>query len=167
MRLHAELPLIALLGLVHLGVAFTAAALGRTRSSDQRGIDRRPSLQEQALGAHCWCVRRCQRHQFGTVHHQTLLAEELALARPQGQALKSALAPRLICFMPSLSHIGSARLRLRRPSKAYGKTTPNAVPAGRRHLDRPTHRGQLDPAWFICPAKTKILYLSPQDSISD
>jgi hypothetical protein len=37
-RLHAGLPLVALLGLVHLTVALTAGVLGRTRRGDQRGV---------------------------------------------------------------------------------------------------------------------------------
>lgn len=49
-RHHPEVPLVALLGLVHLGVSFTAAVLGRTRGSDQRGIDHRAALEQQALG---------------------------------------------------------------------------------------------------------------------
>ena len=36
--LHAEVPLVALLNLVHLGVAFTALVLGRARCSNQGGI---------------------------------------------------------------------------------------------------------------------------------
>ena len=38
-RLHAEVPLIALLGLVHLGIARPAGILGRRRRVVDRGID--------------------------------------------------------------------------------------------------------------------------------
>ena len=40
-RLHPEIPLIALLGLMHLGVARMVGILGRTGCSDQRRIDDR------------------------------------------------------------------------------------------------------------------------------
>eukprot|EP00952_Eustigmatos_sp_NYUAD-ZCMA_P003416 14924-Eustigmatos_ZCMA.PRE.1 len=49
-RLHPEVPLIALLRLVHLGVAFTRTVLGRTGCGNQRGIDHRATLEHQALG---------------------------------------------------------------------------------------------------------------------
>ena len=38
-RLHTEIVLVNLLGLVHLRVALTLIVLGRTRRIDQRGID--------------------------------------------------------------------------------------------------------------------------------
>ena len=38
MSFHAEIPLIALLGLVHLGVAFLAGVLGRGGRGNDRGI---------------------------------------------------------------------------------------------------------------------------------
>jgi len=49
--LHREVPLLALLALPHLRVAFTAAVPGRTRRRDQRGIDHRAALEHQTLGA--------------------------------------------------------------------------------------------------------------------
>ena len=51
MGLHAEVPLIALLALVHLGVTFPAGALGRARRGDQRGVHHRAGLEQQTLGA--------------------------------------------------------------------------------------------------------------------
>ncbi len=54
MRLHAEVPLVALLGLMHLGVTLAATVLGRAERGDQRGIDHRAALEQQALvGQHC------------------------------------------------------------------------------------------------------------------
>ena len=50
-RLHTEVPVVALLRLLHLRVAFTLGVLGRARRGDQRGIDRRPGAHEQALNA--------------------------------------------------------------------------------------------------------------------
>ena len=41
MRLHAEVPLMALLRLSHLGIALLVFVLGRTRRRNQRGIDDR------------------------------------------------------------------------------------------------------------------------------
>ena len=41
MRLHAEIPLVALLGLVHLGIARLLGVLGRRGRADDRRIDDR------------------------------------------------------------------------------------------------------------------------------
>ena len=49
MGLHAEVPLVALLNLVHLGVAFTALILGRARRSNQGGIHHGARLEQQAV----------------------------------------------------------------------------------------------------------------------
>ncbi|MCY1311001.1 hypothetical protein D9M70_612520 [compost metagenome] len=38
-RLHAEVVLVALLGLVHLRIALLILVFGRTRRMNQRGID--------------------------------------------------------------------------------------------------------------------------------
>lgn len=48
MGLHAEVPLIAFLGLVHFRVAFAFLVLGRTRRMNQRGIDDGALAQRQA-----------------------------------------------------------------------------------------------------------------------
>ena len=50
MGFHTEVPLIALLNLVHLGVAFTALVLGRARCSNQGGIHHGARLEQQAMG---------------------------------------------------------------------------------------------------------------------
>src|SRR5882724_11830036 len=49
MDLHAEVPLIAFLGLVHLRVAFALGILGRTRCMDDRRIYHRPLRHQQPL----------------------------------------------------------------------------------------------------------------------
>ena len=49
--LHAEVPLIALLGLMHLGVALALLVLGRGRGRDDRGIDDGAFAQHQALAS--------------------------------------------------------------------------------------------------------------------
>ena len=49
--LHAKVPLVALLGLVHLGVALATAILGGTWRGNQGGIDHSAGLEHQALGA--------------------------------------------------------------------------------------------------------------------
>ena len=49
MGFHAEVPLIALLGLRHLGITLLVLVLGRTRGGDQRGIDDGAALHGQAL----------------------------------------------------------------------------------------------------------------------
>jgi hypothetical protein len=48
-RLHAEVPLLTLLALVHLGVALAALVLGGARRRDQGRIDHGASTQQQAL----------------------------------------------------------------------------------------------------------------------
>ena len=48
MRLHPEIPLVALFGLVHLRVAALLLVLGRGRRSDDRRIDDRPLAHRQA-----------------------------------------------------------------------------------------------------------------------
>ncbi|MNV68963.1 hypothetical protein D3C71_1618410 [compost metagenome] len=49
MRLHPEVPLVALLRLVHLRVSFAALVLGGTGRRDDRGIHDGASLQKQPL----------------------------------------------------------------------------------------------------------------------
>lgn len=46
-RLHAEVILVALLGLAHFWIALTILVLGRTQRIDQRGIDNRTLAQRQ------------------------------------------------------------------------------------------------------------------------
>jgi hypothetical protein len=48
MHFHAEVPLIALLGLMHLRVAHLALVLGRWRGMDDCGIHHRAALEQQA-----------------------------------------------------------------------------------------------------------------------
>ena len=49
MGLHTEVPLVALLNLVHLGVALTALILGRARCSNQGGVYHGARLEQQAV----------------------------------------------------------------------------------------------------------------------
>ena len=49
MGLHPEVPLVALLGLSHLGVALLVLVLGRTRGSDQCSVNHRAPLHAQAF----------------------------------------------------------------------------------------------------------------------
>ena len=49
-RLYPEVPLVAFLDLVHLGVTLTGTVLGGTGGGDQGGIDHRTRLEHQALG---------------------------------------------------------------------------------------------------------------------
>ena len=48
-RLHAEVPLLALLGLMHLGVALAVLVLRRTRRGNEGGVHHRAGLEHQAL----------------------------------------------------------------------------------------------------------------------
>ena len=50
--LHSKVPLLALFGLVHLGVALAILVLRRTRCRDQRSIYHRTGLEQQSLAAH-------------------------------------------------------------------------------------------------------------------
>jgi len=50
MRLHPKVPLVALLGLVHLRISLTRAVLGRAGCCNQSGIHDRTSLEHQAFG---------------------------------------------------------------------------------------------------------------------
>ncbi|MCY1543324.1 hypothetical protein D9M68_791370 [compost metagenome] len=45
--LHAEVPLVAFLGLMHVRIALAFAILGRGRRGDQRGIDDGAFLEQQ------------------------------------------------------------------------------------------------------------------------
>lgn len=49
MRLHAEVPLVAFLGLMHLRVAYARLVLGRGRRRNDRGIDHRALLEHEPL----------------------------------------------------------------------------------------------------------------------
>ncbi len=48
-RLHAEVPLVAFLGLMHVRIARPVAVLGRRRGGDQRRVHERALAQQQAL----------------------------------------------------------------------------------------------------------------------
>jgi hypothetical protein len=50
MGFHTEMPLVALLGLVHLGVTLTTAVLGGTGCSNQGDVHHSSCLEHQALG---------------------------------------------------------------------------------------------------------------------
>jgi hypothetical protein len=50
-RLHSEVPLVPLLTLLHVRVAFARLVLRRTGRGYQRGIDNRAALEQQALVA--------------------------------------------------------------------------------------------------------------------
>src|SRR5678816_4825117 len=47
-KLHAEIPLLALTGLMHLGVALFLGILRRTGRADDRGVHDRARLEQQA-----------------------------------------------------------------------------------------------------------------------
>ena len=49
---HAEVPLVAFLALVHLGVALTMAVLGRAGCNNQGGIEHSARLEHQTFGGH-------------------------------------------------------------------------------------------------------------------
>lgn len=49
MRLHSKMPLVALLGLVHVGVTLAVLVLGRTGCRNDGGIHNGAGLKHQAL----------------------------------------------------------------------------------------------------------------------
>jgi len=51
MRFHPEVPLIPLLRLVHLRISSLVPVLRRRRRRNQRGIDNRSSMHQQAFGS--------------------------------------------------------------------------------------------------------------------
>ena len=63
-RLHSKVPLVALLGLVHLRVTLTGTVLGGARCRNQSGVHHRAGLEQQALGG-----------QLGVDHLQYLRAQ--------------------------------------------------------------------------------------------
>jgi hypothetical protein len=67
------------------------------------------------FGTGCGCVRRNQRHRFNPRHHQIHLVEELALARPLGLALVSALVQANLFHCVNVACLVPTR-RLCRPS---------------------------------------------------
>ena len=98
-RLHTEMPLIALLGLVHLGVALAAAVLGRTGRGNQRGVHDGAALEQQPLGLQGGIDRGQDR--LG----QLVLFEKVA--KPQDRALigKSAAAEIESCELLKQRHV--------------------------------------------------------------
>ena len=49
-RLHAEVPLVALLDLMHHGVSLTRAVLGGDRCSDENGVHHGAAFEQQTMG---------------------------------------------------------------------------------------------------------------------
>ena len=78
-RLHAKVPLVALLGLMHLGDALALVVLGRAGRRDQCRIHHSTGLEHQATV-----------NQFGVDGRQYLLAQSVLfeqVAKPQDCAL--------------------------------------------------------------------------------
>lgn len=96
--LHAKVPLLALLGLMHLGVTLAVLVLGRAGRGNQGGVHHRALLEHQALVG-----------QAGVDHGQHLrgqlvLFEQVAKAQdadPVGQTIGAAQA----CKLPVQRHI--------------------------------------------------------------
>lgn len=87
MGFHSKMPLVTLLGLMHLGVACAGAVLGRAGRSNQRGVDGRAFLEQQPLGR--------QRRVDGLQHlgRQVMAFEQMAKphdAHPVGQPVHPA-----------------------------------------------------------------------------
>jgi hypothetical protein len=86
MRLHAEVPLVALLDLVHLRITLTHAVLGRARHCNQRGIDGRSGLEHQAFGDQGGVDRDQQLNAQGVLFEQVAKAQDGGLVRHSGHA---------------------------------------------------------------------------------
>ena len=133
---HPEMPLIALLGLGHLGIALLVFVLGRTGRRDQRGIDdcaplhgqpllrehsghfgedrgRQIVLFQQGGGSAGWCFRRASRlrrhraRQSGaTTAHRATL-----LPSPGRNSQTTAAGSECATSSPAASEAGRAFLR--------------------------------------------------------
>ena len=82
MGFHAEVPLVALLNLVHLGVALTGLVLGRARCSNQGGIHHGARLGQRR-------VRRYEGQQIAPRHDLVHFFEQDFLARGPGAEIKA------------------------------------------------------------------------------
>ena len=78
MRLHIEVPLVTLLGLVHLWVPLARAVLGRSGRCDQCGINDRAGVEHQAFGDQGGVDRGLQ------FNAQVVLFEQVAKAQDGG-----------------------------------------------------------------------------------
>ena len=90
--LHAEVPLVALLGLVHLGIARARVVLRRTGRGDQRGVHSRSFLEHQPLG------RQRGVHRFKHLRCQLVLLQKVPKAQDAhavGKAVHAAQAREL------------------------------------------------------------------------
>ena len=93
-RLHAELPLVALLRLVHLRIALSRRVLRRRRRSDDRRIHHRPAPQEQTLGRQMRVDRREDRV-------RQLLVFQQAPELQQRRGIRRRLAPQVDAHEPA------------------------------------------------------------------
>jgi len=86
MRLHPKVPLIALLGLVHLRIPITRAVLSRAVRCNKRGIDDRTSLEHQAFGDRGGVDRGKQLNALAVLFEQVAKAQDSGLIRHAGHA---------------------------------------------------------------------------------
>ena len=101
-RLHAEVPLVALLGLVHFRVAFTLPVLGGTRRRDDGGVHDAALPEQQALALEVLVDGRedvlgevALLEQVAKVQDRRLVGNRLAQAQPREGAQRGDLVQRL------------------------------------------------------------------------
>jgi len=86
MRLHAKVPLVAFLGLVHLRIPLARTVLGRAGRCNQRGINDRAGLEHQAFGDQGGVDRGQQLNAQVVLFKQVAKAQDGGLVRQPGHA---------------------------------------------------------------------------------
>lgn len=151
-RLHPEVPLIALLGLVHLGIALSILVLGRTRRGNDGGIHHRAGLEHQALlgqgcvdrgqhlGRQLMLFQQVPEPQNGRLIRQsrgTVQAHEASIQRP----LMQLLFHRRVAQVPPQLQAVDAQHCLDRKRRASAQRLMRAarVRLNERHQRAPRH----------------------------
>ena len=129
--LHAKVPLVALLRLMHLGVTLPRGVLGGAWSTDQRGIDHGSGLEQQALGCElivdhrqkAWgqlvLLQQMSKPQDGALVGQPLIPAELGKLTKQRYVVQR-LFHRRVAQREPLLHKVNAQHRVDRKRRAAG-----------------------------------------------
>ena len=148
MRLHAEVPLVALLGLVHLRIALPVLVLGGAGCGNQSGIDDGAALEHQAA-----------RHQAGVdgaqdLRSQRVLLQQMAKAQDGalvGQAGDAGIKPSELAVqrdvVQGLFHrrIGVAEKLLQQVNAQHRLKRKGRAPCLSRRRTRGNERQQIRP----------------------
>ena len=146
--LHSKEPLVALLALVHLRIALTVLVLGRAGRCDQRGIDHRAGLEQQALAAQQIVDQRQD------LIGQLVLLQQMTESK-DGALIRQAAVPTQAGELPEQGHVVQCffhrRVREGEPLlhevdaqhrlHGKGRATPLAFRCVRRHQFDPCRPG--------------------------